>query len=67
MSDETDREPASPPPKGSSPPPRAKPANIAPDAVTDPSEKTGGKPGLGPQGGSGGHSHGGDETDPGSS
>ena len=30
--------------------PRKKPANIAPDAVKDPSEKTGGKPGMGPQG-----------------
>lgn len=39
------------------------PKNIAPDAVTDPNEKTEGKPGLGPQGG--GTQHG--ETDPGGS
>ena len=46
--------------KRDEPPPRKpgdKPANTAPDAVTDPSEKTDGKPG---QGGSQG-----DETDPG--
>lgn len=37
-----------------------KPANIAPDAVKDPNEKTEGKPGAGPKGQS-------DETDPGGS
>ena len=40
-----------------------KPANIAPDAVKDPNEKTEGKPGLGPQGGKTQN----DEADPGSS
>lgn len=40
-----------------------KPANVAPDAVKDPNEKTEGKPGMG--GGSGKPSDG--ETDPGSS
>ncbi|MEA1832035.1 hypothetical protein U8607_08060 [Methylobacterium durans] len=42
--------------------PKGKPANIAPDAVKDPNEKTEGKPGLG--GGGGSQSE--DETDPGS-
>lgn len=40
-----------------------KPANIAPDAVKDPNEKTEGHPGKGPQGGGTQR----DETDPGSS
>ena len=40
-----------------------KPANVAPDAVKDPNEKTDGKPGMGPQGGDSQT----DETDPGSS
>ena len=40
--------------------PETKPANIAPDAVKDPNEKTEGKPGAGPKGQN-------DETDPGSS
>ncbi len=40
--------------------PEKKPANIAPDAVKDPNEKTEGKPGTGPAGQNG-------ETDPGSS
>ncbi|MDP4004974.1 hypothetical protein [Methylobacterium sp. NEAU K] len=40
-----------------------KPANVAPDAVKDPNEKTEGKPGLGHQGGKTQH----DETDPGGS
>ena len=39
---------------------RDKPANTAPDAVKDPSEKTEGKPGAGPDGGARE-----DETDPG--
>lgn len=30
--------------------PAEKPANVAPDAVKDPNEKTGGKPGMGPEG-----------------
>jgi hypothetical protein len=38
-----------------------KPANTAPDAVKDPNEKTGGKPGLGPTGGDAPDG----ETDPG--
>ncbi|MDO9426148.1 MAG: hypothetical protein Q7T93_04890 [Methylobacterium sp.] len=38
-----------------------KPANVAPDAVKDPNEKTGGKPGQGPKGGGTPD----DETDPG--
>ncbi|MBX9931304.1 MAG: hypothetical protein K2Y56_07170 [Methylobacterium sp.] len=42
--------------------PAKKPANVAPDAVKDPNEKTDGKPGLGGQGGSADN-----ETDPGSS
>ena len=40
-----------------------KPANVAPDAVKDPNEKTEGKPGEGPKGGGTQR----DETDPGSS
>ena len=40
-----------------------KPANVAPDAVKDPNEKTEGHPGKGPQGGGTQR----DETDPGSS
>jgi len=40
-----------------------KPANVAPDAVKDPNEKTDGNPGMGPQGGDSQN----DETDPGSS
>jgi hypothetical protein len=47
---------------GSEKPPK-KPANIAPDAVKDPNEKTEGKPGEGPAGG--GRQRG--ETDPGGS
>ena len=47
---------------GSEPSPK-KPANIAPDAVKDPNEKTEGKPGAGPAGGGTQR----DETDPGSS
>ncbi|GJD76887.1 hypothetical protein [Methylobacterium gregans] len=43
--------------------PDDKPANIAPDAVKDPNEKTEGHPGKGPQGGGTQR----DETDPGSS
>lgn len=46
---------------GSESPPK-KPANIAPDAVKDPNEKTEGKPGEGPAG-----SRHRDETDPGGS
>ncbi|MCJ2127797.1 hypothetical protein [Methylobacterium sp. E-045] len=42
-------------------PPQGKPANSAPDAVMDPSEKTDGKPGQGPQGDKTPD----DETDPG--
>ncbi|MDR7039999.1 hypothetical protein J2X36_004779 [Methylobacterium sp. BE186] len=42
-------------------PPKGKPANIAPDAVKDPNEKTEGKPGLG-----GGGASREDEADPGS-
>lgn len=41
------------------PPAPKKPANVAPDAVKDPNEKTGGKPGMG------GNSQD-DEADPGS-
>ena len=48
--------------KSDSEPPK-KPANIAPDAVKDPNEKTEGKPGAGPAGGGTQR----DETDPGSS
>lgn len=55
MPDDRDETPPASPPK--------KPANIAPDAVKDPNEKTDGKPGLG--GGSGEPSDG--ETDPGGS
>lgn len=40
--------------------PKKRPANIAPDAVKDPNEKTDGKPGEGPKGPN-------RETDPGSS
>lgn len=40
-----------------------KPANVAPDAVMDPNEKTDGKPGMGPQG----DKTQSDETDPGGS
>ncbi len=43
--------------------PDDKPANIAPDAVKDPNEKTEGHPGAGPKGGGTQR----DETDPGSS
>ena len=42
------------------PKPDEKPANIAPDAVKDPNEKTEGKPGMGSQSQN-------DETDPGGS
>lgn len=55
--DEAGAKPAS----ATEPSPR-KPANAAPDAVKDPSEKTEGMPGLG---GKGGAQH--DEVDPGSS
>ena len=41
------------------PPAPKKPANVAPDAVKDPNEKTGGKPGMGGNGQD-------DEADPGS-
>ena len=44
-------------------PAEKKPANIAPDAVKDPNEKTDGKPGAGPAGGGTQR----DETDPGGS
>ena len=40
---------------------RRKPANIAPDAVMDPNEKTDGHPGKGPQGGASKD----EDTDPG--
>ena len=40
-----------------------KPANVAPDAVKDPNEKTDGKPGQGPKGGAQPDG----ETDPGGS
>ncbi len=44
-------------------PPKGKPANVAPDAVKDPNEKTDGKPGEGPKGGNQPDG----ETDPGGS
>ncbi len=53
MTDGSDRE-RQPPEDGT--------ANVAPDAVKDPNEKTDGKPGQGPKGGQTPD----DETDPGS-